>query len=141
MATHGHGALTNLIRSRSTASLHTINRRPASIAGRDNADDEEVGERPRRKSHDGDEPWQNNARRESILNGPQIRSMRLIGNSNPRYRWHQYWKTEEELKEMKKPMYVALSSFSGACAAIYMISMFEAIVWNLLICSWAFLRG
>jgi divalent metal cation (Fe/Co/Zn/Cd) transporter len=39
-----------------------------------------------------------------ILNTPQMRSMRLIGNSNPRYRWQQYFKTEEQLKEMKKPL-------------------------------------
>ena len=49
---------------------------------------------------------------------PQVRSMRLIGHSNPRYRWYvggaglhasdfgreQYWKTEEELSKMKRPM-------------------------------------
>ena len=35
---------------------------------------------------------------------PQMRSQRLIGNSNPRYRWQQYWKTDEELKKMKKPI-------------------------------------
>ena len=109
MATHGTGALTNLIRTRSNASLHTMVRRPASIAGRDNTEDEEVGEWISHISYDGDEQRQNNARRESILNGPQIRSMRLIGNSNPRYRWHQYWKTEEELKKMKKPMCVNIS--------------------------------
>jgi hypothetical protein len=39
-----------------------------------------------------------------ILNTPQIRSMRLIGNSNPRYRWQQYYKSEDELKKMKKPI-------------------------------------
>jgi hypothetical protein len=44
-----------------------------------------------------------------VLNDPRMRSQRLIGNCNPRYRWHQYWKTEEELKQMKKPMY-AISS-------------------------------
>jgi hypothetical protein len=37
---------------------------------------------------------------------PEMRSQRLIGNSNPRYRWEQYFKTEEELKKMKKPMRV-----------------------------------
>ena len=41
-----------------------------------------------------------------ILNGPHMRSQRLIGNSNPRYRWERYWKTEEELKPMKKMMWV-----------------------------------
>jgi hypothetical protein len=35
-----------------------------------------------------------------ILNTPQMRSMRLIGNSNPRYRWRQYFKSEEQLKKM-----------------------------------------
>ncbi|RZM23857.1 MAG: hypothetical protein EOO88_24810 [Pedobacter sp.] len=30
--------------------------------------------------------------------------MRLIGYSNPRYRWEQYYKPEEELKLMKKPI-------------------------------------
>lgn len=39
-----------------------------------------------------------------ILNTPQMRSMRLIGNSNPWYRWRQYFKTEAQLKEMKKPL-------------------------------------
>jgi len=28
----------------------------------------------------------------------------LIGNSNPRYKWEKYYKTEEELKGMKKPI-------------------------------------
>lgn len=36
---------------------------------------------------------------------PQMRSQRLIGeNPNPRYKWEQYWKSEEELKKMKKPI-------------------------------------
>lgn len=35
---------------------------------------------------------------------PQMRSQRLIGNSNPRYKWERYWKGEEELKMMKKPI-------------------------------------
>lgn len=46
-------------------------------------------------------------RRQSVpasLITPQMRSQRLIGNSNPRYRWEQYWKTEEELSKMKKPI-------------------------------------
>ncbi|EON65949.1 hypothetical protein W97_05191 [Coniosporium apollinis CBS 100218] len=40
----------------------------------------------------------------AALMTPQMRSQRLIGNSNPRYRWEQYWKTEEELKKMSKPL-------------------------------------
>lgn len=39
-----------------------------------------------------------------VLNTPQMRSQRLIGNSNPRYKWERYYKTEEELSKMKKPM-------------------------------------
>ena len=35
---------------------------------------------------------------------PQMRSMRLIGNSNPRYQWEQYYKNEDDLKKMKKPL-------------------------------------
>jgi hypothetical protein len=38
----------------------------------------------------------------SILNTPQMRSQRLIGNSNPRYKWEKYFKDEEELKGMNK---------------------------------------
>ena len=48
------------------------------------------------------EPMDGN--RMSLLMTPQMRSMRLIGYSNPRYRWEQYYKPEEELKSMKKPI-------------------------------------
>jgi hypothetical protein len=40
----------------------------------------------------------------SILMTPQMRSQRLIGNPNPRYRWEQYYHTDEELKKMRKPI-------------------------------------
>jgi hypothetical protein len=53
-----------------------------------------------------------------VLNGPQMRSMRLIGNSNPRYHWRQYWKTEEELRKMKKPMCVAVLLISRGLVAL-----------------------
>lgn len=39
---------------------------------------------------------------QSILYTPEVRSQRLIGNSNPRYRWEQYWKTDEDLRKMPK---------------------------------------
>ncbi|KAI1734456.1 hypothetical protein F4680DRAFT_343254 [Xylaria scruposa] len=39
-----------------------------------------------------------------ILNSDQVRSMRLIGNPNPRYKWERYWKTEEQLKALKEPL-------------------------------------
>jgi len=38
----------------------------------------------------------------NVLMTPQMRSQRLIGNSNPRYKWEKYWKTEEQLKQMPK---------------------------------------
>ena len=38
----------------------------------------------------------------SVLMTPEMRSQRLIGNSNPRYRWERYWKTEKELSKMPK---------------------------------------
>jgi hypothetical protein len=40
----------------------------------------------------------------SVLNTPEMRSQRLIGSTNPRYRWEQYWTPEEDLKKMKKPI-------------------------------------
>jgi hypothetical protein len=42
----------------------------------------------------------------AALNNPHMRYMRLIGDNNPRYRWEQYRKTPEELKGMKKPLFV-----------------------------------
>jgi cation diffusion facilitator family transporter len=39
-----------------------------------------------------------------VLNTPQMRSQRLIGNSNPRYKWEKYYKRDEELKGLKKPI-------------------------------------
>ena len=39
-----------------------------------------------------------------LLNGPQNRSLKLLGRSNPRYCWEQYWKTEEQLKDMSKKL-------------------------------------
>ena len=39
-----------------------------------------------------------------VLMTPQMRSMRLIGQNNQRYHWEQYYKSDEELKKMKKPI-------------------------------------
>ena len=113
MATHGQGTLTSLIKSRSTASLQNMSRRPSSLrGGRDTPDVEEAEpqlsrSRTRRMSRDADtDDYRSSEERRlsAVLLGPQMRSQRLIGNSNPRYRWDRYWKTEEELKKMKKPM-------------------------------------
>lgn len=89
MATHGQGTLASLIKSRSTASLQTIHRRQSVVArSRESQDDEEAGERHARESEDTEDFKSTDGRRLSLLlNGPQMRSQRLIGNSNPRYRW------------------------------------------------------
>jgi len=113
MATNGKGVLNTLIKSRSHTSLTNLHRRPSSFReGRDTPevfDEENSGlERFRRNSREFDESddfkRSEERRLSDLLNGPQMRSQRLIGNSNPRYRWEKYWKTEEELKKMKKPM-------------------------------------
>lgn len=43
-------------------------------------------------------------RRNQVLHSAQMRSMRLIGNSNPKYNWARHWKTEEELGPLTKPV-------------------------------------
>lgn len=110
-ASKGHGALVSLIRNRSTASLHNPGR-PASIREVPRDDEEAaLGSTPaqglsvfRTRDDLADEPQRRSEERRmsAILNTPQVRSMRLIGNSNPRYRWEQYWKTPVELGGMKK---------------------------------------
>lgn len=91
-----------------------MDRRGSSIRGRDAPNDEEMGLGSRVRRHSQDNIDAEDFRRSlsderrlsQILHGPQMRSQRLIGNSNPRYMWEKYWKTEEQLKGMKKPMYV-----------------------------------
>jgi len=85
--------------------------------GRETPDDEEavVGRSERNsRDSDSDDFRRGDERRLSfVLNTPQMRSQRLIGNSNPRYKWERYWKTEEKLKTMKKPMYVDFYELLG----------------------------
>jgi hypothetical protein len=83
LAPRGHGALTSLIRHRG---------REDDGGGGDGVEDE----LPRRDER----------RMSALLNSSHMRSMRLIGNSNPRYRWERYWKTEAELAAMPKHMFV-----------------------------------
>lgn len=83
LAPIGHGVLANLIRHR----------------GRD--DEEGLGDSPEDELSRRDE-----RRMSAILNSSNIRSMRLIGNSNPLYCWERYWKTEAELATMPKDMFV-----------------------------------
>ncbi|KAI9808252.1 MAG: hypothetical protein M1825_004709 [Sarcosagium campestre] len=96
-------ALPALIHSQSSAALHQ-SRRPRSVrsdygdeeAGREidgltRSDDESIGRITRRSSNGAE-----------VLMTPKMRSMRLIGNSNPRYQWEKYIKPKEQLKPMKK---------------------------------------
>ncbi|KAK4165832.1 hypothetical protein QBC43DRAFT_207506 [Cladorrhinum sp. PSN259] len=76
LAPMGHGALASLIRSRPT---------------------EGVAEAP-----EDEAPRRDERRMSALLNSAHMRSMRLIGNSSPRYCWERYWKTDEELAAMSK---------------------------------------
>jgi cation diffusion facilitator family transporter len=104
--------LPSLLHSSSSTSIFTLPWRGAKRRNSLGEDDEERGsfEENRRPS-----PAELQ-RRESVLEAlmtPQMRSMRLIGNSNPRYHWRQYYKSEEELKRMKKSLrgYYARNNF------------------------------
>ncbi|KAI1113601.1 hypothetical protein F5Y14DRAFT_441711 [Nemania sp. NC0429] len=100
------GALTQLL-SRSQSFYNYGSSRRGAIL-----DDEEARLVPSSSSHafahdldDEHRRSQANERRLSeILNSDPIRSMRLIGDPNPRYRWERYWKTEEQLRSLKKPL-------------------------------------
>ncbi|KAK3330293.1 hypothetical protein B0H66DRAFT_611719 [Apodospora peruviana] len=99
LAPKGHGALASLIKNRSVAAIavssHHLNspRDEEEAGGSDwRSDDETPGRRDEQR------------RMSAVLNGPHMRSMRLIGNNNPRYRWEKYWKSDEELSRMKKPI-------------------------------------
>ncbi|KAF7191756.1 Metal tolerance protein 3 [Pseudocercospora fuligena] len=50
----------------------------------------------------GDENARRMSYAASILNTPQVRSQRLIGYTNPRYQWEQYWNSDEDLQKIKK---------------------------------------
>ncbi|KIX95899.1 uncharacterized protein Z520_08154 [Fonsecaea multimorphosa CBS 102226] len=119
MSTRGQ-RLPSLIQSRSTTSLLTLQRRPLTRRGSvtsHHSDEDEEHQDPQRESFETlnatgrwrpSTPSETDPRRMSvgpeILMTPQVRSMRLIGQSNPRYHWHQYFKSEDELKKMRKPI-------------------------------------
>jgi hypothetical protein len=93
------GALATLIRSRSSQSISSLPHHHRAVF----AADEEAG------PHDDAEIerlLKDERRMSQILGGPhvQARSRSLIGKSNPRYRWEQYWTQEAQLKTMPKPM-------------------------------------
>ncbi|KAI0898481.1 hypothetical protein F4806DRAFT_362538 [Annulohypoxylon nitens] len=105
----GHGALTHLLRNRSYGSLHNYGStwRGAMPNG---PDDEEsalmLPSYSRSESDDGEHRRSSadERRLSQLLNSTPMRSMRLIGNPNPRYKWGRYWKTEEQLDAMRKPL-------------------------------------
>ncbi|KAF3348936.1 hypothetical protein VD0002_g3942 [Verticillium dahliae] len=112
--TRGNGTLATLIRNRSTASIRDGHpQSPRLHRGfhlpSDDEDDESDASRllPHRNSDDGGRPRRPTAeerRLSQMIFSPQMRSMRLIGNSNPRYQWDRYWKTQEQLRAMTKPL-------------------------------------
>ncbi|KAK8055378.1 hypothetical protein PG993_000605 [Apiospora rasikravindrae] len=105
LSPHGQGTLAHLIRNnRSQNSLHYGSTWRTNGASHDQPSDLEAG-----IDSDSGEPtrrsFSEERRLSHILNSDQVRSMRLIGSSNPRYNWRRYWKTEEQLEEMKsKPI-------------------------------------
>lgn len=108
MAARGPGTLSTLLRNRSATSLHHPVPQSAWRTSFSWAADDEFGDalaassdRPPSSLADMDAE---DRRMSAILMAPNMRSMRLIGNSNPRYRWARYWKSEEELQHMNKPL-------------------------------------
>ncbi|KAI0012164.1 hypothetical protein F4779DRAFT_614875 [Xylariaceae sp. FL0662B] len=104
----GQGTLAHLLRNRSSSSLHNYGstwRGPTHTG----PDDEESALMHSSflplYSEPDDEPHRRTQSEERRLNQLiHMRSMRLIGNSSPRWRWSRYWKTEEELQTMRKPV-------------------------------------
>ncbi|KAI0600148.1 hypothetical protein F4775DRAFT_548188 [Biscogniauxia sp. FL1348] len=102
LPSRGQGVLTHLLRNRSHTSLHSY----GSAWGRSSGPEDEesaiahdsLSDEPSRRLH------QDERRLSQILQSTPMRSMRLIGNSNLRYKWARYWKTEEQLSEYSKPL-------------------------------------
>ncbi|RCI07935.1 hypothetical protein L249_5849 [Ophiocordyceps polyrhachis-furcata BCC 54312] len=97
------GALASLIRNRSSHQSLAGSWPPPSAHRHHFADDEEAGGQ-RHEEDDIERLLRDGTRLSQILKGPQVRSMNLIGKSNPRYRWDRYWKTDDELKLMNQPL-------------------------------------
>ncbi|EHA58268.1 cation efflux family protein [Pyricularia oryzae 70-15] len=94
VAPKGNSALASLIRSRGSFTSSTHPTGPHDEESGAYGDDVDADEHNRARDHE--------RRLSAILNGPHMRSMRLIGKNNPRYQWEKYWKTEEELSQMKR---------------------------------------
>ena len=84
-----NSALPALIQSRSAANLHAQNlqqRRLSILRGGEDSDAENDGQRLRLED-EGLATARRGSLGPEVLLTPQMRSMRLIGNSNPRYQW------------------------------------------------------
>lgn len=106
---HGTGALATLIRNRSETNTREAHRGHGHLhhGGEDVEDGDDADESTRLLRHHSDSPRRPTAeerRLSQIIFSPQMRSMRLIGNSNPRYQWDRYWRTQDQLKSMTKPL-------------------------------------
>lgn len=101
------GMLTSMMRTRSNQSLSSAWHSTGLRNPYHSDDDEPVRGRARGHPVDDDELERllhDETRLTQILQGPQNRSMNLIGKSNPRYRWDTYWKSEDELRGMSKKL-------------------------------------
>ncbi|KAL9091889.1 MAG: hypothetical protein Q9165_004641 [Trypethelium subeluteriae] len=108
--------LSSRSRSRSITNIQSLGDQPTPIRrtstlfvrGSDTASLDNLSDPEHGYPHVGYDEDSNAGRRASLaaaaLNTPQMRSQRLIGSSNPRYQWEQYFKTDEQLKKMKKPI-------------------------------------
>ncbi|KAG8630296.1 hypothetical protein KVT40_001915 [Elsinoe batatas] len=112
LSSRGH-LLPQLLQNRNSASYADLPKLAVS-PGRPRRRPSSIDTGTRRGEDDGesqqDSDWETlgSDRRRSLappaMLTPQMRSQRLIGNSNPRYRWERYYKSDEELKKMKKPI-------------------------------------
>jgi hypothetical protein len=96
---HPHDA--NALSTRGQHLPALFSRRPSTIRSNEHADEDES----LLAAYDSDAERRHSVGAQ-VLNTPQMRSQRLIGNSNPRYKWEKYYKSDEELKGMKRPMQV-----------------------------------
>jgi hypothetical protein len=88
LGTHG-GTLGALITSRSSSSIHNMLRRPSTFRPRRDDEEDVLGScsRSHLSIEDEDDPNPRKAQERRLSTILQVRSQRLIGNSNPRYSW------------------------------------------------------
>ena len=122
VATRGQW-LPSLLQNRSYTSLREASDR-ASVRGASQDPDDDAGTEGDSSMRRRLSTFSTRSTRDDLLNTPQMRSMRLIGDSNPKYDWYgisglafatevltedhrqRYYKGRDELNKMKKPMSV-----------------------------------